>query len=49
VKRHARGSEERMTIIIKDFMEQFVDNFNLLHSKERNGGKYNATYKEETT
>jgi len=29
-------------------MIQFVDNFNLLHSKERNGWKYNATHKEKT-
>jgi predicted AAA+ superfamily ATPase len=49
MKRLAKNSEEILTIIIEDLMEQFVESFNLLHSKERNGQKYNVTHKEETT
>ncbi len=37
-----------MTTTIEDLTEQFANNFNLLHSKERKGWKYNATCKEET-
>ncbi len=36
-----------MMSTIEDLTEQIVDNFNLLHSKERKGQKYNATHKEE--
>lgn len=48
VKRPTRDSEERMTIAIKDLMKQFANNFNLFHSKERKGWKYNVAHKEET-
>jgi hypothetical protein len=47
VKRSTKNSEERMMSTIEDLTEQIVDNFNLLHSKERKGQKYNATHKEE--
>lgn len=48
VKKPTKDSEEKMMTIIKDLMEQFANNFNLLHSKERKGRKYNAACKEET-
>jgi peroxiredoxin len=47
VEWYVKDSEER-TIIIKDLTKQFANNFNLLHSKEKKGHKYNATHKEET-
>jgi hypothetical protein len=48
VKRLPRNSEKKMTTTIEDLTEQFANNFNLLHSKERKGWKCNATCKEET-
>jgi hypothetical protein len=47
VERSVKDNEERMTTIIEDLMEQFANNFNLLHSKEMKGHKYNAIHKEE--
>lgn len=49
VERFVRDSEEKTTTAIEDLMEQFINNFNLLHSKERKCHKYNAMHKEETT
>jgi hypothetical protein len=37
VKRLARDSEERTMTVIKYMTKQFVDNFSLLRSKEKNG------------
>jgi hypothetical protein len=37
VKRPIKDSEEIMMTTIEDLMEQFVDNFSFLHSKERKG------------
>ncbi len=48
VERLARDSEIRTTTTIENLVEQFVNNFSLLHSKERKGRKYNASHKEET-
>jgi hypothetical protein len=48
VERHVKDSEKRTTTIIKNLIEQFVNNFNHLHSKKRKGRKYNASHKEET-
>jgi hypothetical protein len=48
VERPTRDSEERTTITIEDLIEQFANNFNLLHSKEKKGWKYNAMHKEKT-
>jgi hypothetical protein len=33
VKRPVKDNEERMVTTIEDLIEQFVDNFNFLHSK----------------
>ncbi len=54
VNRHAKDSEDNITTMsrcrhsstIKDLIKQFVNNFNLLASKEKRGQKCKATKKE---
>jgi hypothetical protein len=48
VERPVRDSEIRTMTTIENLIKQFVNNFSLLHSKERKGRKYNASHKEET-
>jgi len=48
VKRLAKDSEERTMIMIENMTEWFVDNFNLFHSKESKGQKYNVEHKQKT-